>query len=100
MLSRILPKQINFRAILLHDVALLQDGEQVAPCPVDHQASRHGRQHECEDQRHPVEHRGLDRISWCGVQAHLHPHGDAHQDRPDAQHQQCAAASTESGRTG
>src|SRR5882757_6071694 len=79
-------EQFYLHAVAAHDVALLQYREQVVPGPVDHEARRKARQHEGENQRHPVEDHLLGRIRRRRVELHLEPHRDAHDDRPDAEH--------------
>src|SRR4051812_7626376 len=78
-------EQLDLHAVLAHDVALLQHREQVVPGPVDHEARRKARQHEGEDQRHPVKNHLLGRIRRRRIELHLEPHRDAHDDRPDAE---------------
>src|SRR6267142_2662117 len=48
-------EQLHLHAVAAHDEALLQHRQQVVPGPVDHKPGREARQHEGEDQRHPVE---------------------------------------------
>src|SRR5437870_2446629 len=48
-------EQLHLHAVTAHDETLLQHREGVVPGPVDHETGREGRQHEGEDQRHPVE---------------------------------------------
>src|SRR3984893_17421252 len=48
-------EQFNLHAIAAHDEALLQHRQRVVPAPLDHEAGGAARQHEGEDQRHPVE---------------------------------------------
>src|SRR6266699_1446067 len=80
-------EQFNLHAVATHDEALLQHRKQVVPGPVDHQTRREARQHEREDQRHPVEDHLLGRIRRRRIELHLEPHRDAHDDRPDAERQ-------------
>src|SRR6202790_2043214 len=77
-------EQFDLHAVAAHDEALLQHRKQVVPGPVDHQTGRESRQHEGEDQRHPVEDHLLGRIRRRRIELHLEPHRDAHDDRPDA----------------
>jgi hypothetical protein len=83
-------EQLDLRAVLVHDEGLLQHGQSVVPGPVDHQAGREARQHEGEDQRHPVEDHLLRRVGRRRVELHLREHRDAHHDRPDAEVQELA----------
>src|SRR6478736_8780053 len=78
-------EQLHLHAVAAHDEALLEHRERVVPGPVDHETGREARQHEGEDQRHPVEDHLLRRIRRRRVELHLEPHRDAHDDRPDAE---------------
>src|SRR5260370_23111112 len=46
--------QLDLGTVPVHDEALLGDRERIVPGPVDHQAGGEVRQHEGEDDRHPV----------------------------------------------
>ena len=80
--------QLDLRPMLVHDEGLLAHRERVVPGPVDHEAGREARQHEGEDQRHPVENHLLRRVRRRRVELHLHEHREAHHDRPEAQVQE------------
>src|SRR5215468_4428984 len=55
-------EQFHLHPVPVHDVALLRHRKQVVPGPVDHEPGREARQHEGENQRHPVEDHLLRRI--------------------------------------
>ena len=76
--------------MLAHDDRLLRHRQRVVPGPIDHQPGREARQHEGEDQRHPVEDHLLRRVRRRRVELHLHPHGDAHDHAPQADMQEVA----------
>ena len=59
----------------------------VVPAPVDHQPGREGREQEDEHQRQELHHLGLGRVGRLRVQLVLQEHGQAHDQRPDADHQ-------------
>src|SRR5262245_26018144 len=48
-------EQFDLRPMLAHDYALLHDGKQIVPGPIDHESGREVCQHEREHQWHPVE---------------------------------------------
>src|SRR4051812_44857564 len=51
--------QFDPHAVSAHDNALLNHRKRIVPGPVDHEARRELRQHEGEDDRHPVHNSGL-----------------------------------------
>jgi len=66
------------------DVVLLQDAEDVAPGPVNHQTHREFRQHQRDDEREVVLQHLLRLVRHGRRQAALDDHGDAVQARPRA----------------
>ena len=88
-LEQIVPK-LDLHARLGHDVVLLEDRQRIVPGPVDDEARRERAEHEGEDDRHPGEHRLLNRIGRLGVHLHLEEHRHAHDERPDAEREEMA----------
>src|SRR6478736_4066972 len=82
--------ELELHAGATHDEALLGDGEQVVPGPVDDEARWKRPEHEGEDDRHVSEHLLLHGVGRLGIHLHLNPHRKPHDDRPDAEPQERA----------